>query len=59
MVPGAVYWKADCRILKSGQEADRNTVDGITGATMTSDRVQYILDKLTKELWEQQNTNEQ
>jgi Na+-transporting NADH:ubiquinone oxidoreductase subunit C len=47
------------RILKSGQEADRNTVDGITGATMTSDRVQYILDKLTKELWEQQNTNEQ
>jgi Na+-transporting NADH:ubiquinone oxidoreductase subunit C len=46
------------RILKPGQEADRNTVDGITGATMTSDRVQDILDKLAKELCKQQNTNE-
>ena len=46
------------RILKSSQEADRNTVDGITGATMTSDRVQDILDKLAKELRRQQNINE-
>jgi Na+-transporting NADH:ubiquinone oxidoreductase subunit C len=44
-------------ILKSGQEADKNTVDAITGATMTSDRVQDILDKLAKELYKQQNTN--
>ena len=46
------------RILKAGQEADINTVDGISGATMTSDRVQDILAKLAKELRRQQNTNE-
>lgn len=38
------------RILKPGTAADENSVDAITGATMTSDRVQTILDRLAIQL---------
>ncbi|UCF96055.1 MAG: FMN-binding protein [Spirochaetaceae bacterium] len=38
------------RITKPGGSEDANSVDGITGATMTSDRVEVILDNLAKEL---------
>lgn len=31
------------RVVKSGNKTDENSVDGITGATMTCDRVQVIL----------------
>jgi Na+-transporting NADH:ubiquinone oxidoreductase subunit C len=41
------------RILKPGSAADENSVDGITGATMTSERVQTIIDGLAKELWKE------
>ena len=37
-------------ILKPGGSPDKNSVDGITGATMTSDRIQTMLDGLAKEL---------
>jgi Na+-transporting NADH:ubiquinone oxidoreductase subunit C len=42
-------------IIKPGGEADINSVDGISGATMTSDRVQEILDDLVKKVWEERN----
>jgi Na+-transporting NADH:ubiquinone oxidoreductase subunit C len=38
------------KVLKRGQTGGINSVDGITGATMTSDRVQTMLDKLSREL---------
>ena len=38
------------KILKPGSAADDNAVDGISGATMTSDKVQAILDALAKRL---------
>jgi Na+-transporting NADH:ubiquinone oxidoreductase subunit C len=38
------------KVLKPGQTEDINSVDGITGATMTSDRVQTIMDNLSKAL---------
>ena len=41
------------RILKPGSSHDKNSVDGITGATMTSDRVQTMLDGLAKALGEE------
>jgi Na+-transporting NADH:ubiquinone oxidoreductase subunit C len=41
------------KILKPGSAADENSVDGITGATMTSERVQTIIDGLAKELWKE------
>jgi Na+-transporting NADH:ubiquinone oxidoreductase subunit C len=52
---------AGFRILKpgSGQEHDLNTVDGITGATMTSDLVQNILDDLAQTLAKELTNNGQ
>ncbi len=43
------------RIIKPGSPAKRgmNSIDGITGATMTSDRVQAILDNLAKEIYKE------
>jgi Na+-transporting NADH:ubiquinone oxidoreductase subunit C len=41
------------RILKPGSPADANAVDGITGATMTSQRVQNIVDDLAKRVWKE------
>jgi Na+-transporting NADH:ubiquinone oxidoreductase subunit C len=38
------------RILKAGAQTDSNSVDGITGASMTSDRVAGILDELAKRI---------
>lgn len=45
------------RVLKPGSPTDKNSVDGITGATMTSERVQGILDGLVKELWQEGRSN--
>ncbi len=41
------------RIVKPGSLTDENSVDGISGATMTSARVQTILNDLVKKLWEE------
>lgn len=38
------------RVEKAGTPAADNAVDGITGATVTSDRVQLILDDLARQL---------
>lgn len=38
------------RIVKPGERSDTNSVDGITGATMTSDRVQEMINGLAKRL---------
>lgn len=38
------------RIGKPGTKSDINSVDGITGATMTSDRVEDMLDALAKRM---------
>lgn len=43
-------------ILKPGNKKDKNSVDGISGATMTSDRVQTILDSLARKLWEERSS---
>lgn len=43
-------------ILKPGNKKDKNSVDGISGATMTSDRVQTILDNLARKLWEERSS---
>ena len=40
--------EAGFQILKPGAEKDENSVDGISGATMTSDRVKTMLDNLAK-----------
>jgi Na+-transporting NADH:ubiquinone oxidoreductase subunit C len=42
-------------IIRHGDPTDRNSVDAITGATMTSDRVQQILSELSKKLAEVRN----
>lgn len=42
-------------INRPGSPADRNSVDAITGATMTSDRVQQILNELSKKVAEVRN----
>lgn len=47
--------KPGFRVLKSGGTADRNSVDGITGATMTSDRVQTMMNNLARALWEERS----
>lgn len=39
-------------IVRAGEPSDKNSVDAITGATMTSDRVQKMLDELAKRLAE-------
>jgi Na+-transporting NADH:ubiquinone oxidoreductase subunit C len=46
-------------INKPGSPEGVNSVDGITGATMTSSRVQTILDNLAKELWKEKQSNVQ
>jgi Na+-transporting NADH:ubiquinone oxidoreductase subunit C len=42
-------------IVKAGKPTDSNSVDGITGATMTSERVQAMLDSLAKKLWKERD----
>jgi Na+-transporting NADH:ubiquinone oxidoreductase subunit C len=42
--------EAGFKILKAGAGPDSNSVDGITGASMTSDRVAGILDGLAKRI---------
>ncbi len=44
------------RILKPGGDTDSNSVDGISGATMTSERVQSIIDGLAKDLWKERSS---
>jgi len=44
------------RILKPGSTPDANAVDGITGATMTSQRVQSIVDELAKSVWKERES---
>lgn len=41
-------------ITKPGEASAKNAVDGISGASMTSNRVQVIIDALAKQLWEVQ-----
>ncbi len=43
------------RVVKPGEPVDINSVDGITGATMTSERVQDMLDALATKLGETRN----
>ena len=42
--------KPGIRVLKPGAATDKNSVHGITGATMTSDRVQEILTDLAEKI---------
>jgi len=42
--------EAGFQILKPGAEKNENSVDGISGATMTSDRVKTMLDSLAKQI---------
>lgn len=44
--------KLGFKITKHGKASGPNEVDGITGATMTSERVQAIIDELAKKIWE-------
>jgi Na+-transporting NADH:ubiquinone oxidoreductase subunit C len=44
------------KILKPGSTTDKNSVDGITGATMTSERAQTIIDDLAKEIWKERSS---
>ena len=41
------------RIVKPGRPAGENAVEGISGATMTSDRVAAMLDRLGKAIAEE------
>jgi Na+-transporting NADH:ubiquinone oxidoreductase subunit C len=45
--------EAGFQILKPGSEKDENSVDGISGATMTSDRVKSMLDNLSKQIYKE------
>lgn len=47
------------RILKPGGATDDNSVDGITGATMTSDRVQAIIQGVSSDLSKEREKNVQ
>jgi Na+-transporting NADH:ubiquinone oxidoreductase subunit C len=47
------------QITKPGAATAINSVDGITGATMTSDRVEVILDNLAKELLKEESSDVQ
>ncbi len=42
-------------IIKPGRISDINSVDGISGATMTCDKVQIILETLFIEIWKERN----
>ena len=48
--------KPSLSILRPGDAPDGDSVDGITGATMTCDRVQAMLDGLATELGEKGNS---
>lgn len=48
---------AGFRIVKPGTPCDENCVEGVTGATMTSDRVQDIIDGLAKKLAEERDSD--
>jgi Na+-transporting NADH:ubiquinone oxidoreductase subunit C len=45
--------KAEFRVLKPGAQAGPTAVDGITGATMTSQRVGLMLDELARSIAEE------
>ena len=45
--------EAGFKIVKSGETAGINSVDAITGATRTSERVQIMLNKVAKELYKE------
>ena len=47
------------RIVKPGGETDSNSVDGISGATMTSIRVETILTRLAERIWKARSAYEQ
>ncbi len=47
------------RISKPGSTPDRNSVDGISGATMTSNRVEVMLDAVAKQLFKERKNNVQ
>jgi len=47
------------KVNKPGSPEGVNSVDGITGATMTSSRVQSILDNTAKELWKEKQSDVQ
>lgn len=47
------------KVNKPGTPEDVNSVDGITGATMTSSRVEAILDNLAKELLKEKQSDVQ
>jgi len=42
-------------IIKPGGITNINSVDGISGATMTCDNVQLILETLFMEIWKERN----
>lgn len=43
------------RLVKNGADTDENSVDGITGATMTSDRVQRLLSETAEKVATERN----
>ena len=43
--------------IKVGSNQDDNEVDGITGATMTCDKVQKMLNKVIMEIVKEQNSD--
>ena len=45
------------QIVKPGSAVDNNQVDGITGATMTSERVGVMIDSVVKKLGEERQNN--
>jgi len=44
--------QAEFVVTKPGEAKAKNAVDGISGASMTSSRVQVIIDTLAKQVWE-------
>ena len=50
--------KPGFKIGKPGQQTDANSVDGISGATMTSDKVEDILAVLAEIVWKARSENE-
>jgi Na+-transporting NADH:ubiquinone oxidoreductase subunit C len=51
--------KPEFRIVKPGATTNQNSVNAITGATMTSDRIQAILDDLAIKLSKVRGNNDQ
>ncbi|HUW32421.1 MAG TPA: FMN-binding protein [Planctomycetota bacterium] len=50
--------KPGIRILRGGKASGRNEVDGITGATMTCEKVKSMLDTFFAKIIQEQNTND-